>query len=49
MNKLTLLLLFFTFAFQLSAQEFNANVVVNAEQTNVSSLQVFKTLDRDLR
>lgn len=49
MNKLTLLLLFFTFAFQLTAQEFNANVVVNAEQTNVSSLQVFKTLERDLR
>jgi hypothetical protein len=49
MNKLTYLLLLLCFSVQLTAQEFNATVVVNAEQTNVSSLQVFRTLERDLR
>lgn len=48
MNKLIYLLLIFCFTIQLKAQEFNATVVVNADQTNVSSLQVFRTLERDL-
>jgi hypothetical protein len=49
MNKFTYLLLLLCFSVQLTAQEFNATVVVNADQTNVSSLQVFRTLERDLR
>ncbi len=37
------------FSFNLSAQEFNAQVVVNAEQTGNPNLQVFKTLERSLK
>ncbi|WP_339610500.1 DUF4835 family protein, partial [uncultured Planktosalinus sp.] len=33
---------------QITAQELNALVIVNAEQTGVSNLQIFKTLERDL-
>ncbi len=34
--------------FQLNAQEFNAQVAINAEQTGNPNLQVFKTLERSL-
>lgn len=49
MNKFTFLLLLFSFSLQLSAQELNAIVVVNADQTSVSTQQVFRTLERDLK
>lgn len=49
MNKFAFLILLFSFSLQITAQEFNATVVVNADQTNVSTLQVFRTLERDLR
>lgn len=48
MNKFAFLSLLLIFTVQVNAQEFNATVFVNAEQTNVSSLQVFRTLERDL-
>jgi len=48
MNKFTYLLLLFSFSLQLTAQEFNATVVVNADQTTVSTQQVFRTLERDI-
>jgi len=48
MNKYLLLILSLCFSTTFFAQEFNAQVVVNAEQTNVSNLQVFKTLERSL-
>lgn len=49
MNKFAFLVLLFSFSLQAVAQEFNATVVVNADQTNVSTLQMFRTLERDLR
>lgn len=47
MNKLVLLLVLLLGA-NVSAQEFNAKVVVNAEQTGNPNLQVFTTLERSL-
>ena len=46
--NIVLLLVFFIPGFNLGAQEFNATVVVNAEQTGNPNLQVFKTLERSL-
>jgi hypothetical protein len=48
MNKFVLYFLMFFVSSNSFAQEFNAEVVVNAEQTNVVGLQVFKTLERSL-
>ncbi|GAA4278531.1 type IX secretion system protein PorD [Aquimarina mytili] len=48
MNRFFLIVLLI-FSFNLSAQEFNAQVVVNAEQTGNPNLQVFKTLERSLK
>ncbi len=48
MNKFILYVLVFFASASITAQEFNAEVVVNAEQTSVASLQVFKTLERSL-
>lgn len=48
MNKILVLLLTVLFSLSTQAQELNASVVVNAEQTGQASLQVFKTLERDL-
>ncbi|GAA4274654.1 DUF4835 family protein [Aquimarina gracilis] len=47
MNKLILLLVLIL-GVNASAQEFNAKVVVNAEQTGNPNLQVFTTLERSL-
>ncbi len=47
MNKFFLLLLL-VFGGTIYGQEFNATVVVNAEQTGNPNLQVFKTLERSL-
>ncbi len=47
MNRFFLIILL-VLGFNLSAQEFNATVVVNAEQTTTPNLQVFKTLERSL-
>ncbi len=48
MNKFTYLLVFLFFTLHIAAQEFNALVIVNAEQTGESNQQIFKTLERDL-
>lgn len=48
MNKILSLLVFFFFGLTLSAQELNCEVVVNAEQTGQTNLQVFKTLERSI-
>ncbi len=48
MNKLILYFLVLFTSASIVAQEFNAEVVVNAEQTAVSNQQVFKTLERSL-
>ncbi|AWH74472.1 DUF4835 domain-containing protein [Dokdonia sp. Dokd-P16] len=42
------LLIVLLFSFNSIAQELNAVVVINAEQTNKADLQVFKTLERSL-
>jgi len=47
MNKIVLFILC-ALAFNSNAQEFNANVIVNAAQTGNPNLQVFKTLERSL-
>lgn len=47
MNKLVVIIIFIV-SFCLNAQEFNATVAVNAEQTGNPNLQVFKTLERSL-
>ncbi len=47
MNRFFLIIVL-VLGFNLSAQEFNATVVVNAEQTINPNLQVFKTLERSL-
>ena len=47
MNKL-LLVIVFIIGCSLNAQEFNATVGINAEQTGNPNLQVFKTLERSL-
>ncbi|MBP2833908.1 DUF4835 family protein [Aquimarina sp. U1-2] len=47
MNKF-LLIVALAIGFSVSAQEFNAKVLVNAEQTGNANLQVFKTLEREL-
>lgn len=46
MNKLLLSIVLVMSCFLLNAQEFNATVGVNAEQTGNPNLQVFKTLER---
>ncbi|MEW7290457.1 type IX secretion system protein PorD [Aquimarina sp. 2304DJ70-9] len=43
-----LLVIVLIFGFNLNAQEFNAQVAINAEQTGNPNLQVFKTLERSL-
>ncbi|MFL1896487.1 DUF4835 family protein [Aquimarina sp. 2-A2] len=48
MYKYSILFLLVGFGFFGTAQEFNARVVVNAEQTGQPNLQVFKTLERSL-
>lgn len=48
MNKILAFLFLVSLSSQVVAQELNAVVVVNAEQTGVSTLQIFKTLERDL-
>lgn len=48
MNKILVFILAAFVSLTVKAQEVNASVVVNAEQTGVESLQVFKTLERDL-
>ncbi len=47
MNKLFIVVIFIV-GFSINAQEFNATVAVNAEQTGNPNLQVFKTLERSL-
>ncbi len=47
MNKLFLAIVLL-FSCSLTAQEFNARVAINAEQTGNPNLQVFKTLERSL-
>lgn len=47
MNKYILPMLLLL-GFTITAQEINSTIQVNAEQTAVASLQVFKTLERDL-
>ncbi|WP_103864621.1 DUF4835 family protein [Aquimarina sp. I32.4] len=47
MNKLFLVIIL-VIGVNLNAQEFNATVAVNAEQTGNPNLQVFKTLERSL-
>ncbi len=48
MNKLLLLFIILAFNCNVYTQEFDAKVVVNAEQTGNPNLQVFKTLERSL-
>lgn len=48
MNKVLVFLFFIFASVETYAQELNAQVFVNAEQTGVSNLQVFNTLERDL-
>ncbi len=43
-----LLIIVLTWCFNVNSQEFNAKVLVNAEQTGNPNLQVFKTLERSL-
>jgi len=47
MNKFFFIIVFIL-GFNLNAQEFNAQVAINAEQTGNPNLQVFKTLERSL-
>lgn len=47
MNKLFIIVIFIV-GLSLNAQEFNATVAINAEQTGNPNLQVFKTLERSL-
>lgn len=48
MNKIILLVAFFLGITSLSAQELNCEVIINAEQTGQTNLQVFKTLERSI-
>lgn len=48
MRVFILLLLVLIFSLNAVAQELNAVVIINAEQTNRADLQVFKTLERSL-
>lgn len=48
MNRFFFLVILFAFSFSIKAQEFNAKVGINAEQTGNPNLQVFKTLERAL-
>lgn len=48
MNKILLLVAFFLGITSLGAQELNCEVIVNAEQTGQTNLQVFKTLERSI-
>ncbi len=48
MNKILVFTLVVLVSLTTKAQELNASVSVNAEQTGLESLQVFKTLERDL-
>lgn len=48
MNKILFLVVFFLGITPLSAQELNCEVIVNAEQTGQTNLQVFKTLERSI-
>jgi len=48
MNKIVLGIVFFLSLISVRAQELNAEVIVNAEQTGQANLSVFKTLQRSL-
>lgn len=48
MNKVIVLVAFFLGIASLNAQELNCEVMVNAEQTGQTNLQVFKTLERSI-
>ena len=48
MNKILLLAAFLLGITSLGAQELNCEVIVNAEQTGQTNLQVFKTLERSI-
>lgn len=48
MNKITLVLVLFFGVALASAQDFNGEVIISAEQTGQSNLSVFKTLQRSL-
>lgn len=48
MNKIILLAAFFLGISSLCAQELNCEVIVNAEQTGQTNLQVFKSLERSI-
>ncbi len=48
MNKFIFVFVFFLGLISVSAQELNAEVIVNAEQTGQANLSVFKTLQRSL-
>ncbi|WP_025739971.1 type IX secretion system protein PorD [Aquimarina pacifica] len=47
MNRLVLIIVL-AFTFGSTAQEFNATIAVNAEQTGIPNLQVFRTLEQSL-
>lgn len=49
MNKILVFLFLIGASIQTFAQEINAQVIVNAEQTGASNLQIFRTLENDLR
>lgn len=48
MNNIFLVFAIVFFSLQVHAQEINASIKVNAEQTSVGDLQVFKTLENEL-
>lgn len=48
MNKIICFVCCLFFAININAQELNCEVVVNAEQTGQTNLQVFKTLERSI-
>ena len=48
MRKLVILVAFFT-SIHISSQELNCTVVVNAQQTGNENVQVFKTLEKQLK
>ena len=48
MRKLVILIAFFT-SIHISSQELNCTVVVNAQQTGNENVQVFKTLEKQLK
>ncbi|NND64094.1 MAG: DUF4835 family protein [Flavobacteriaceae bacterium] len=48
MRKITLLLAFFGAVFTMNAQELNATVTIDAEQTGQPNFQVFRTLEQQL-